>query len=450
MNRSSSDSLHRLNTSNADEAYAWTLSQLLDHGEEVIGGESLSVGSGQKVHELLNFTVVLDSPRDRLIFNKARRINLPAAVARFLWMMAGSDRLADIAFYEPKVSLFTDDGISIPGSSYGQRILRSRPGLNQLEAVIDRLQEDPQSRRAAISIYHPEDAIRASKDIPCAFGLFYHIRGDRLHSTTLMRSNNAFILLPYNIFEFSLLAEVVAAEVQVSMGALTHTAISMHLYERDVAKAREVIEGFRQDSSTRGSNIPEIPLGSAPLQQIRQLVILEAELRHESEGVTGTNIEEWIARGEEQLNNYWSQYYYLLLLYIVSQKSNSLRSNAMQRSVALDALESVITEPWKSYLPSAIFKAEATEVSNIEELVALELPASTGAKVIAFHDTRAHRQLQERAEDYERQSGVKIPWQSFVALEKRFAHRIAARDEETITTAEFEAALTELLTEGDE
>ena len=129
MTRSLFDSPAYVPSGNADEAYAETLSRLLDHGAEVTGGESLSVGSGKKCHELLNFTVVLDSPRDRLIFNEARRLNLPAAVARFLWMMAGSDRLADIAFYEPKVSFFTDDGISIPGSSYGQRILRSRPAL---------------------------------------------------------------------------------------------------------------------------------------------------------------------------------------------------------------------------------------------------------------------------------------------------------------------------------
>jgi thymidylate synthase len=219
----------------ADDAYAGTLQDLLEEGSVSQQGESLSVGSGKETKEILNYAVAITSPRERLVFNAKRKLNLPAAVARFVWMMAASDRLADIAFYEDKVRKFSDNGITIPGSSYGQRILNPRPGLNQLESVIDRLKKDAGSRRAAISVYQAEDAMRESSDIPCTFGLFYHVREGRLLTTTLMRSNNAFLLLPYNIFEFSLLAEVVAAELEIPLGTLTHHAISMHVYDHRIA-----------------------------------------------------------------------------------------------------------------------------------------------------------------------------------------------------------------------
>ena len=178
----------RILAEDADAGFAETLRAVLASGMEGTAGASLSVGSGKQSKEILNFTCVLTQPRSRLPHNPARKLNLPAAIARFVWMMAGSDRLADIAFYEPKVSFFSDDGIAVPGSSYGQRILRSRPGLNQLESAIARLKQDPSSRRAAISIYHPEDAVRESRDIPCAFGLFFHVREGVLIATTLMRS----------------------------------------------------------------------------------------------------------------------------------------------------------------------------------------------------------------------------------------------------------------------
>src|SRR5207302_676113 len=151
-------------------------------------------------------------------------------------------RYADIAFYEPKVKGFTDDGISVPGSSYGRRIVQVRPGLDQLGSAISRLKDDPSSRRAAVTIYQPEDAVRESKDIPCAFGLFYHVRGGELYATLSMRSNNAVQLLPFNVFEFSLLAEVVACELGVPLGPLVYQAASMHVYDESLARAREIID----------------------------------------------------------------------------------------------------------------------------------------------------------------------------------------------------------------
>jgi thymidylate synthase len=447
MTRSLFDPLVYLQASDADAAYAETLSRVLDHGDVVTGGESLSVGAGKNSHELLNYSVVLSNPREKLIFNEARHIYLPSAVARFVWMMAGSDRLADIAFYEPKVKSFSDDGIAVPGSSYGQRIMRARPGLNQLEAVIGRLTEDPQSRRAAISVYQPEDAVRSSCDIPCTFGLSYHIRQGKLYATTLMRSNNAFLLLPYNIFEFSLLAEAVAAELNIPLGGLTHYALSMHIYEHEVAKSREVISGYNHLPGVKRNPVPEIPAGSKPLEQIKNLVILEAELRHASEGLTGSNIEEWLAKAEGKLDSYWKQFYYLLLLHVVSHKCGLLRSDLVQRSIALETLEFVIEEPWKSYLAEGTFRVERGAASSVGKLLS---PNYEPAKVIPLRNTRVHRELRERAKEYERENEVKISWQQFGALEERFADQVAARDGKSISKEDFAQIITEIRRDEEE
>lgn len=443
----------RAEVDTADAAYVETLSRVLEYGEAVTAGDSLSVGAQKTTRELLNFTVVHSSPRDRLIYN-APPFKLLVAVARFVWMMGGSDRLADIAFYEPKVSRFTDDDISVPGSNYGQRILHPRPGLNQLEAAIERLVEDRHTRRAAISIYHPEDVVRKSKDIPCAFGLFYHIRGDVLHATTVMRSNNSYILLPYNLFEFSLLAEVVATKVKVPLGSLTHTALSMHIYEEHLDAARKVVDDyFKRRTGLRRVSIPEMPAEPNPLQQIGKLVTIESDLRYESQGLTGSNIEEWISKGNE-LNPYWRQLYYLLLLHVVAQKSHFLRSNLKQQEIALDALDSVIEQPWKSFLPQGIFEPTGEEISGVEGLAALELPPGVGAaKIIQFHSTRGHRQLREQVKEYERASGDRVSWEEFGELEIYYADRIegvAARDEVAITKEEIIQVLQGIRQDGEE
>jgi thymidylate synthase len=199
---------------NASEAFKGTLQQVLESGSMLKAAESKSTGSNKIFQEILNYHLIIEDPRQRLFRNTKRTFNLPGAIARFIWMMAGNNRLADIEFYWGRaVTPFSDDAITVPGSSYGARMFSSSPGLNQIDAIIHRLQDDPSTRRAAVSIYQPIDAVRESRDIPCTFGLFFHVREEHLISTVIMRSNNALILLPYNIFEFSLLAEVIAQEV---------------------------------------------------------------------------------------------------------------------------------------------------------------------------------------------------------------------------------------------
>lgn len=330
---------------NAEGAYATTLDDVLVQGEKMVGGKSHSVGSERPYREVLNYSVRVRNPIERLIYNPVHRLNLPLAIARFVWLMAGSDRLQDIAFYEDRVRYFSDDGITVPGSSFGQRILRSRPGLNQLACVIDLLRKDSSTRRAAISIYQPEDSGRDSRDIPCAFGLFYHVRRGQLEATTVMRSNNAFALLPYNMFEFSILAELIARETEFPLGGMTHSAVSMHVYDSDYETAQAVCNAYRAGIPAARNPVPKMPDSASPLEQVRELVILEALLRHGCAGINANNIARWISDGRDKLVEYWRQFYYILLWHVVNRRQNP---------GCLTTVEDVITEPWLSFLSDKV------------------------------------------------------------------------------------------------
>jgi thymidylate synthase len=332
--------------SNANSAFKTTLEVVSNVGEEITAAESLSIGSNKSFKEVLNYHMVIENPQQRLLRNSKRSFNLPGAIARFIWMMAGNNRLADIEFYWGKIiSPFTDDGITIPGSSYRARMFNSSPGLNQIDAIIDRLQKDPSSRRAAVAIYQPVDAVRESRDIPCTFGLFFHVREGKLMSTIIMRSNNAYILLPYNIFEFSLLAEVIACEIKVPLGSMNYNAMSMHFYDKDYENVAEVLAAKETEEELI---FPVMPQEPSPMQEIQKLIRLEAIVRHKSAGLNKDNIDEWlkptitIDRDEVHLDEYWRQFYYLLLYYIVSKKTNDKE--------ALRKVADKIKEPYKQYL----------------------------------------------------------------------------------------------------
>jgi hypothetical protein len=65
------------------------------------------------------------------------------------------------------------------------------------------------------------------------------IRNGKLIQIVSMRSNDVWLGLPLDITQFSIWHQLAAAYLGVEMGTYIHNANSLHLYERDVEKARD-------------------------------------------------------------------------------------------------------------------------------------------------------------------------------------------------------------------
>lgn len=257
--------------------------------------------------EQLYYQMGMSNPRARILTSPHRPLNLVVAVARFAWLVGANNRVEDIAYYEPKVAGFSDDGLTVPGSDYGMRLFQPRPGLDQIQGVIKRLRDQPLSRQAAAVVWQPEDAVRASRDIPCTHGMFFHVRDDKLHMGVTMRSNNAFRILPFNIFEFSMLHEMVAMEIGVPLGDYNVWAASMHVYVNDREWTPTV--GIAMDNVSESIVMPHMPdhtvnlwPGSSPMQQAKRLASFEAQLRH---AWSEARMWEIMAAANNSLESYW-------------------------------------------------------------------------------------------------------------------------------------------------
>jgi hypothetical protein len=298
---------------------AWlaTLAELLERGEEVPATKPSC--------ELLGFDVTVSDPRCRTGENPVRPLAIVTAIARFVWMMAGDDRLEDIGFYEPRVVGFSDDGLTVPGSDYGARLRKPAPGLDQVAGAVRRLRghddeavgEDGRLRRVANVVWRPEDAVRTSSDIPCAFGLFYFPRGGSLVTQLVMRSNNAIALLPFNLFEFTLLAEVVAVESGLALGPFRLDAMSMHLFSSDRERAADAIAAGTEPPRA----MPPMPADPAPLDQLNLLARLEAKLRHEGNLLAESSAAELVGRAEP-LDPYWRPFLLALTAHAAARAGN--------------------------------------------------------------------------------------------------------------------------------
>jgi thymidylate synthase len=353
---------------NADAAYSTIIKDVLEAGQLIVAGETESVGSKRTSKEILHYSLVIEDPRQRLLWKSKRSFNLPGAVARFVWIMAGSDRLKDIEFYwGKKVTKFSDDGVMIPGSCYGQRMLNSAPGCNQIQGIIKRLRNDEATRRAAVAVYRAEDAVRSSSDIPCTFGLNFHNRSGVLHASVVMRSNNAWILFPYNLFEFSLLSEAIAAEVGLSLGAMHYYAMSMHVYAEDFLSAAELT---KLDAPVVPKHLPAIPPNPSPMSQIQALVKLEAEARHASAGFSSRDFRsKWVDMPSDGLDPYWQQFYFLLLLAMCEKQGFHH---------GIEQLQPYFAQPWKDFLKKEVKPASPAPIEIPEKGRTTESARHTG------------------------------------------------------------------------
>ena len=109
----------------------------------------------------------------------------------------------------------------------------------QFPFIAQELRRNPDSRRAVIDVRDWEkDA--ASDDPACLQHIQFFIRGGKLHSKVLFRSNDACKATFMNAFALIMLQKRIADELGVPMGSYTHRANSFHCYEKDFG----MLEGY--------------------------------------------------------------------------------------------------------------------------------------------------------------------------------------------------------------
>lgn len=228
----------------AGRALPVILGDLLEYADEV--------GSRNgRVKELLNTQITLREPWRREILTVGRGANIFAQIAETCWVLAGRNDIEWLSAYLPRARDYSDDGETWR-SGYGPRIREwggwphqdsmGAVGLDQLLYVIQSLDEDSLSRQAVINIWDPEIDTTYGKDRACNTQLQFLNRNGSLYLTVTVRSNDVMWgWSGINAFEWSVLQEIVASLLRLSVGPLTFNIGSLHLYEPHWEKARKII-----------------------------------------------------------------------------------------------------------------------------------------------------------------------------------------------------------------
>lgn len=255
--------------------------------------------------ELMGVSLEIKNPRARLSRTETKG-TVFSCLGEVLWYLAGTDKLDFIKYYISGYDKFSDDGQHVYGA-YGPRIFKMRGKVNQIENVIKLLKRKRSSRQAVIQIFNAEDIVRPHNDIPCTCTIQFFVRRDGLHMVTHMRSNDAFLGLPHDIFAFTLLQEIVARSLRIRLGSYRHLVGSLHLYDVDRKKAQRFLKEGWQSKIL----MPAMPTGD-PWPNLDKLLKAELKIR-QGQAVKVKDL---------GLPNYWGDLIRLLQVYSGKKNKN--------------------------------------------------------------------------------------------------------------------------------
>ncbi len=158
----------------------------------------------------------LTNPRAR-ISRSLGRAHMFSPLGELVWYLSGSNQLEQIIHYIPKYKNYSNDGTSLSGA-YGPRIfevdrrINSHNPTDHWQRIIDLLIKRGDTRNAVIQIFSNSDTYADNKDVPCTCTMQFAVRGKRLNLHVHMRSNDAVLGLPHDIFAFTMMQEIAARE----------------------------------------------------------------------------------------------------------------------------------------------------------------------------------------------------------------------------------------------
>lgn len=226
---------------------------------------------GKEILELRPAIFGFQNPRAQVTFVKGRMVNPFFQLAESLWILAGRSDVYWLAAYNANMASFSDDGVNF-NAPYGERLrywnrnaLSGVPDfdLDQINDVIQKLQDDPETRQAVALIYNPlyDNASVDTKDRPCNVSLFFKLRDGHLDLTVNNRSNDLhWGTFGANLAQFTTILNYVAAILDVEPGVYYQITDSLHIYTEDYGakETDKIFSAYGVNKSALTEIIPKV------------------------------------------------------------------------------------------------------------------------------------------------------------------------------------------------
>lgn len=248
--------------------------------------------------------ICIENPRDRFITVPERKWNKTLGWIESLWLWQGINSMDMVGSYVKNLYNFSDDG-KFMRAGYGPRMrgyngeledyTYDKPQFNtkgemefkncvdQVKFVIEKLKQDPNSRQASITIHDPvkdnfelDGSLKKTKDTPCTRTIQFMMVDGKLDCTVTMRSNDIWWgTSAVNVFNFSLLQEIIAMVLGVPVGKYYHFANNLHYYS-DLEEMVNSVSTLNTDDYYKHYEYPDN--GNITLEEVDYQIRYIAEL----------------------------------------------------------------------------------------------------------------------------------------------------------------------------
>lgn len=190
--------MHSFKFRNIDDAHEYIINYVQESGDEVRDER------GSIVHELRNLIVEILNPVEMVL-------NEP------------------LALYGKQLISGENPGFIY---TYGNRF-REHFGVDQIDYVVDKLNEDKNSRRAIMVTWDQRNDTQIN-EVPCLIMVSFQIRDNKLYVSAVWRSQDILNAWGSNLKGLSMLSQIVAKKLNVTMGTITVQSMNAHIYQTEV------------------------------------------------------------------------------------------------------------------------------------------------------------------------------------------------------------------------
>jgi thymidylate synthase len=171
-----------------------------------------------------------------------KKLHLKSIIHELLWFLSGDSNVRYLQ--ENGVSIWNDwaDENGDLGPVYGVQWrkwkLASGETIDQIEDVVRRLKEDPDSRRILVCAWNVGELPGMALP-PCHCLFQFHVADGKLSCQLYQRSADVFLGVPFNIASYALLTHMLAQQADLKVGDFIWTGGDCHLYLNHLEQVEE-------------------------------------------------------------------------------------------------------------------------------------------------------------------------------------------------------------------
>lgn len=244
----------------ANKIYKQNLEELLNSPYNTLDGKVRphykSDGKPAHTQYITDVTDVYDISKGEFPISTYRSIPWKSAIGELLWIyqLQSNDinvleKEFNIKWWEP-----WDIGDGTIGQRYGAIIKR----YDLINKTINELKNNKYSRRIIMNMWQLKDFSETNGLNPCVYSTTWNVRGEYLDVFILQRSSDYIISEGFNRIQYCALLMMIAQCVGLKPGKMTYHVNNMHIYDRHIPIAKDILKNKPTDKQPILKINPEV------------------------------------------------------------------------------------------------------------------------------------------------------------------------------------------------